>query len=966
MEEHRKTKAELIDELVRTRRQIAETAHGNGQRQQSEDEIRRNEYRLRESEERYRVAIEHSNDGVAIVKGDRLLYVNSKFLEVFGYDSSEEVLGKSLEVTVHPDDRERVVEYALSRQKRADVPSRYEFRGMRKDGMIVFIEASATMTYLAGESVSLAYLRDITKRKQVQEALEARLRIEEFISNISTRFIDIRTNEIDREIANVLRSVGLFAATDNVHLILFQPDGKGPGKSYRWFDNAFNRSFDDILRLLPFDWLKEKLGSSDIVQMKEADIPSGAVLEKLAWKTTGVKSILAISLNTARELIGFIALPSFRSDKHWAEADVLVLRLVGEILANVLNRKAMEESIQLSDGRMKALLNAIPDTMLRIGTDGNILDLKAAEEEDFFNSSRFSIGRNIKDTPLPPEIGDGVIVAIKQAIETDRIVQFEWSLSVGNGHQAYEVRIVKSGTDEAVSIIRNVSERVAAEQALRESESKFRNLSEQSMTGIYLIQDDVFRYVNKQFAEIFGYREEEIIGKKGPGDLAHGGDRPTVQENIEKRITGEVDSMHYEFRGTKSNGESVSVEVYGSRTTYQGKPAIIGTLLDISDRKRLETQLIQSEKMKAIGTLAGGIAHDFNNILMAIQGYTSLMLHLLDPGHAHYVKLKGIEELVTSGSDLTKQLLAFASGGTYEIRAADLNEIVRKTSNMFARTRKEITIQVHYDSEDPVVDVDSGQIEQMLLNLYVNAWQATPGGGTLILTTENVVLDRKFVRPFSVKPGKFAKISVTDSGMGMDEKTRERIFEPFFTTKKRDRGTGLGLASVYNIVVGHGGIIQVESEPGRGTTFYIYLPLSKRTVEKAAPVSQTVLKGKETVLLVDDEETVITVSRDMLEALGYSVLVAGSGQEACEVYRNNRELVDLVILDVIMPDMGGEETFIQLSRIDPSVCVILSSGYSLDGIATKIMDRGCRAFIQKPFTINVLSQKLREVLGTTD
>ena len=216
-------------------------------------------------------------------------------------------------------------------------------------------------------------------------------------------------------------------------------------------------------------------------------------------------------------------------------------------------------------------------------------------------------------------------------------------------------------------------------------------------------------------------------------ELVRPEDRAVVMENIRRQMTGKVRSLRYQFAGLKKDGETVYVEAHGSATVWQGYPAVMGTLLDESDRKKLEAQLIQSEKMKAIGTLAGGIAHDFNNILMAIQGYTSLMLHRLDPNHFHYGKLKGIEELVESGSDLTKQLLGFASGGTYEIRAADLNEIVRKTSTMFARTRKEITIQPRYEAEPCVVDVDSGQIEQMLLNLYVNAWQAMPGGGTLFL-----------------------------------------------------------------------------------------------------------------------------------------------------------------------------------------------------------------------------------------
>jgi DNA-binding response OmpR family regulator len=347
---------------------------------------------------------------------------------------------------------------------------------------------------------------------------------------------------------------------------------------------------------------------------------------------------------------------------------------------------------------------------------------------------------------------------------------------------------------------------------------------------------------------------------------------------------------------------------------------------------------------------------------MAIQGNASLVGLNKSAKYPDYERLQNIEHQVQRGSELTKQLLGFARGGKYEVKPTNLNELLKRQNHMFGRTKKEITIHEKYEENLWTVEVDQGQIEQVLLNIYVNAWQAMPGGGNLYIQTENITLDESYIKPFQMEPGKYAKISVTDNGVGMDEATRQRIFEPFFTTKEMRRGTGLGLASAYGIIKNHNGIITVYSERGHGSTFNIYLPMSEKELSKEVKISEEILRGTETLLLVDDEDMIIEIGEQMLKQLGYETLIAGGGREAVEIYEKNKDNIDMIILDMIMPDMSGSYTFDRLKEINPDVKVLLSSGYSIDGGPTGILERGCDGFIQKPFDMKQLSRKLREIL----
>jgi two-component system cell cycle sensor histidine kinase/response regulator CckA len=466
-------------------------------------------------------------------------------------------------------------------------------------------------------------------------------------------------------------------------------------------------------------------------------------------------------------------------------------------------------------------------------------------------------------------------------------------------------------------------------------------------------------YANPVAISLAATPEEKLLASRFT-ELFHESHRNKVKDLLNS--IAERPQPIFDDSPMRLNGKHVSLSILPVRNQDN---SIIVILNDVTERKKMEARLREVQKMEALGTLAGGIAHDFNNLLMGILGNASLLLLDEDCDDPGYERLKSIEKYVQSGSDLTRQLLGFARGGKYQVKPSNLNDLVKKSSEMFGRTKKEIAIHSKYQERIWTVEVDEGQIEQTLLNLYVNAWQAMPGGGEIYLETQNVVLDRCYVEPYGLEPGNYVKLSVTDTGVGMDEETQQRIFDPFFTTKEMGRGTGLGLASAYGIIRNHGGILNVFSEKGEGTTFEICLPASEKEVIKEKRFDEEVLEGTETILLVDDEDMIIDVGKRMLSRLGYNVLVARSGREAIEIISRTHNLGSspaLVILDMIMPDMCGGETYDHIKAINPDIKVLLSSGYSINSQARAILARGCDGFIQKPFTIKQLSQRSREIL----
>jgi two-component system, cell cycle sensor histidine kinase and response regulator CckA len=377
----------------------------------------------------------------------------------------------------------------------------------------------------------------------------------------------------------------------------------------------------------------------------------------------------------------------------------------------------------------------------------------------------------------------------------------------------------------------------------------------------------------------------------------------------------------------------------------------------IVEKRELESRILEAQKLAAIGTLAGGVAHDFNNLLMGIQGDASLMLMDVGEESPHYERLKSIEELVRSGADLTRQLLGFARAGKYEVTAVDMVALVLETSELFGRTKRTVRIHRDFQSESGWVRGDRSQLHQVLLNLYLNAWQAMPAGGDLYLEIETVSLDQEKVGLFQGKPGSYLRIVVRDTGVGIPPENQPRVFEPFYSTK--GAGSGLGLSSTYGIIKGHDGHIEVRSALGAGSTFELLLPTTTPPEPRERTTEETSDGGAGTLLLVDDEPAVLKVGTALLRRLGYEVYPAASGEEAITLFQKHRAEIDLVILDMIMPDLPGTAVAARLQQTDPSVRILLCSGYALDNDAEALLAAGCVGFMQKPFDMETLSQRVR-------
>jgi len=506
------------------------------------------------------------------------------------------------------------------------------------------------------------------------------------------------------------------------------------------------------------------------------------------------------------------------------------------------------------------------------------------------------------------------------------------------------------------------------EQALRRSEVLYRSLVQTAVYGIYRSSlEGHFLDVNPALIGMLGYNSAlEVLALDPQKDVfVDPGEYARLVDEF--RRTGRMDG--FEVRWKRKDGGTITVRISGRAVAGGDEPADVLEAIaeDITERRVLEDQFRQAQKMEAVGRLAGGIAHDFNNLLMVISGYTEVLLDHLSPGHPLHGKAEAIQQASDRATTLTRQLLAFSRKQLLELKVIDVNAIVQDMERLLRPLiGEDIELTTSLSPAVGCTRADAGQLEQVIMNLVVNAKDAMPSGGKICIRTASVTLDDSY-RPENtfIKNGPYVMISVSDTGQGMDRETQTRIFEPFFTTKEKNKGTGLGLSTVYGIIKQSGGYVFVQSELGRGTVFTIYFPRTDEPSEAhgATPVSHSAAGGSETVLLVEDEDSVRQLVRETLESRGYRVLEAANGQDALALAAAHADPIHLVITDVVMPGLSGHELVQQLLPARPSVKVLYLSGYAQDAFATTAAAEAQKTFLQKPFTLQSLARKVREILG---
>ncbi|HJQ31476.1 MAG TPA: response regulator [Pyrinomonadaceae bacterium] len=713
-------------------------------------------------------------------------------------------------------------------------------------------------------------------------------------------------------------------------------------------------------------------------EVAQAEDPDLIISDVVMPRLTGIEMCRLIRAHTRLRTTPVLLVSAARRDSEsvveglkagaddYLEAPYDSLRLAAKA-ARLIERERAGKALSASESEMRALFAAMTDVVIVLDADGRYLKVAPTNPSYLYRPPDELVGKTMHEV-FPEEQADFFLAHVRRALSEGRKHNVEYLLQIEGKGIWFDGCVSPMSHDSVLWIARDITERKRAEEALREGEERYRLLFESNPQPMWVYDLETLRFlaVNEAAIRHYGYSRAEFLAMTVK-DIRPPEDVPALMDNV-ANVRGGFDEAGT-WRHLKKDGSRINVEVTSHELVFAGRRAELVLANDMTERKRLEEQLRQAQKMEAVGRLAGGVAHDFNNLLTVINGYSDLLAKRLRAEDPLRLNVEEIRKAGERAASLTRQLLAFSRKQVLQPKVIDLNEVVRETEKMLrCLIGEDIELRASLGPWLGSVKADPGQMEQVLMNLAVNARDAMPRGGKLTISTENVYLDEEYAaHHVTVAPGRYVILAVSDTGTGMDEQTKARIFEPFFTTKVAGKGTGLGLSTVYGIVKQSGGYVWVYSEVGRGTTFKIYLPRVDEGAQgyrqSPAPAQAQELRGTEAVLLAEDDELVRNMTRIILSDHGYKVQAAANGAAALSIFERTEGPIHLLLTDVVMPGISGRELADRLTRLRPEMKVLFMSGYTEDAIVHHgVLDEGVN-FIQKPFTPDDLARKVREVLG---
>ena len=934
--------------------------------------VMRNERRLQESEERFRQFFEFAPDPCFISDLNGVFIDGNRASELLVGYAREELRGRSfLEADfLYPESMQRVSEVMSDNVNGLDTGPN-DFRIRTRDGASVIIEVRAHPITLAGEQVVLSIARDITQRKQTEILQSVHVYLLDCLTTGRPlqEIMDGVTHEIERKIPGIRCSILLLH--DDGHRLRL---GSAPS-----LPDFYNDAIDGLE-------IGDGVGACGTTAYTGTRTVTADIATHPYWdrfRDIAARANIASCwsepiLSREGKVLGTFAVYRDVAGAP-GDSDLTLIATAAHFMSIAIERTRAEDALRTSEALYHSLVENLPQSILRKDLNGRFTFANRGLCNNIGQSWEEIAGKTDADF-YPPALAEKYRLDDLRVIQTGKPIALVEEHIAPDGSKLF-VEVVKTPLCDAhgrvigvQGIFWDVSERMRADEKLRASEDRFVQFMK-NLPGIAFIKDHDLRFVyaNPQFETALGFQRDDWFEKTN-----------------EELFPPDVAASLTEFDNTvlKSNApQQVEEEIAGrwlltSKFPVASKDSrhlLGGIAIDITDRKNAERERQEMErrmqhvqKLESLGVLAGGIAHDFNNLLLVMLGHADLALAELPQMSPARGNIAEMERAARRAADLCRQMLAYSGKGKFVIESVSLSELVSEMVHLLkASISKKVTLSLHLQENLPAIDGDPAQMQQILMNLITNASEAIgEQPGVLTVATGAMHCSRAYLDEImldkDLPEGEYVYLEVSDTGCGMDSETTKRVFEPFFTTKFT--GRGLGMAAVLGIVRGHKGAIRLYSEPGHGTTFRVLFPASRKAAPPAARTdvsSDSGWKGSGFVLLVDDEATILALGGHMLERMGFSVLTANDGQEALEVFREHQDGISLVLLDLTMPKMDGEETFRELRRLDPKVRVVMTSGYTEYDVATRFVGQGLSGFIQKPYTSASLQACLQKTFANS-